>query len=489
MPTVHAQPSRTPDALRTRSACPTTVDGAPTGARPVEPLSGRFLAPLMIGSTLNPINSSLIATALVPIGQAFGVTGGRTAILIAALYLASAVAQPTMGRLAESFGPRRVFVAGSALVLAGGVLGTAAGDLTALLVSRVLLGVGTAAAYPTAVLMIRRYAGDKSPGAALGGLSISANIAVVLGLPLGGLLVGLTGWRATFLINVPLSLVAIGTALVWLPRDQRGAPRSLRSGLQSLDVPGIVLFGATLSALLVFLMSLREPAWWAGALALVLAAALVAWERRATGPFLDVRSLVRNGALTLTYLRTGAVMFGSYCVMYGATQWLQEPRGLDATTTGLLLLPMTATAALISGPIARRNLVRTPLLLATLGSLVVAAGFLVLQTSSPLLLILLLTTVLGLTLGLAGIGNQAALYAQARPEQIATAAGLQRTATYLGAIGSSSLISFAYADGVTDASLRTIACTLLAVAGLTAVMVLADRGLPRRLVPGGGHTG
>lgn len=84
---------------------------------PERPFSWRFTVPLFIGSALNPINSSLIATALVPIAHGLGVSIGRTAALVTALYLASAVAQPTAGKAAEVFGPRRVFLVGIGLVL------------------------------------------------------------------------------------------------------------------------------------------------------------------------------------------------------------------------------------------------------------------------------------------------------------------------------------------------------------------------------------
>src|SRR5579859_755329 len=107
------------------------------------PFSPRFVAPLLMGATLNPVNSSVIATALVAIAAAVGVPIGQTAVLISGLYLTSAIAQPTAGRLAEEFGPRRVFVAGIALVLTAGVVGAFAHSLTMLVVARVLIGAGT----------------------------------------------------------------------------------------------------------------------------------------------------------------------------------------------------------------------------------------------------------------------------------------------------------------------------------------------------------
>ena len=98
---------------------------AASGAAPASdrPFSWRFTTPLFLGSALNPINSSLIATALLPIAHGLGVPVGQTAALVTALYLASAIAQPTAGKAAEVFGPRRVFLVGIIAVGAGGLVG------------------------------------------------------------------------------------------------------------------------------------------------------------------------------------------------------------------------------------------------------------------------------------------------------------------------------------------------------------------------------
>ena len=67
----------------------------------------RLLAPLILGAILNPINSSIIASALVPIGVAFGAPAPRTAWLVSALYLATAIGQPLVGRLVDTCPGRR----------------------------------------------------------------------------------------------------------------------------------------------------------------------------------------------------------------------------------------------------------------------------------------------------------------------------------------------------------------------------------------------
>lgn len=82
----------------------------------------RFVAPVLIGPVLNPINTTMISVALVPISRDLGIPTSRAIWLVAGLYLASAVAQPVMGRFADLLGPRRIYTAGLVGVLVAGVL-------------------------------------------------------------------------------------------------------------------------------------------------------------------------------------------------------------------------------------------------------------------------------------------------------------------------------------------------------------------------------
>src|SRR5689334_24309717 len=76
----------------------------------------KLIAPMVLGSILNPINSSIISVALIPIGQAFGVSPTQTAWLVSALYLATAIGQPVVGKLIDIFGPRLLFLIATSLV-------------------------------------------------------------------------------------------------------------------------------------------------------------------------------------------------------------------------------------------------------------------------------------------------------------------------------------------------------------------------------------
>jgi MFS family permease len=321
--------------------------------------SWRFLTPLYMGSTLNPINSSLLATALVPIATGLHVTVGSTAILITSLYLASAIAQPTAGKLAEEFGPRRVFIAGIILVAIGGILGGLGHRLMTLMAARILIGVGTSAGYPSAMLMIRRrseLAGlTAPPGGVIGGLQIAGTVTTALGLPIGGVLVSAFGWRTTFLVNIPFALAALVMVMMWIPRDAPlEAARGFKQIAGRIDLTGIVGFAAAMSALLGFLFSLPQPKWPLMIAGVLFGAGLVAWELRTSRPFVDVRLLATNGALCRTYVRFAMLTLCAYSVIYGLSQWLQAAHGIAPGEAGLLLFPMSIVSMLITRPVSKR---------------------------------------------------------------------------------------------------------------------------------------
>ncbi len=449
-----------------------------------QPFSWRFTTPMFLGSALNPINSSLIATALVPIARGVHVSVGRTVALVSVLYLASAIAQPTFGKLAEEFGPRRVFLTGITLVLAGGLVGGFAHSLTILVIARALIGIGTSGGYPSAMLMIRRRAESVGmgtpPGGVLGGLQIAATAAVALGLPLGGVLVNAFGWRSVFFANVPVTVVALALGAAWLPRDPALASSlSARQIARRIDLTGIAAFGGAIAALLVFLDGLPHQHWVALALAAVLAIALVVWELRATPAFFDVRLLATNLALSRTYLRFALTSLCVYTVLYGVSQWLEAVRGYSAQDAGLLILPMAALSAVLIRPISQRNLVRGPLIAAAVSSIGGAIGVLLLGTSTPVIGIVAITLIFGVTLGTFAPGNQTALYTQVDPQKIGTAAGLLRTFGYMGSIASAAILSVVFHNHVSDHGLHAIAAIMIGASVIVLLFTLADRSLRR----------
>jgi predicted MFS family arabinose efflux permease len=308
-----------------------------------------------------------------------------------------------------------------------------------------------------------------------------------VGPTLGGLLVGLFGWRGIFAVNLPVALVAFATALIWVPAD-RVRDKSAKAGREpaargalwrSLDPLGIGLFSTALTLLVFFLSDLSHPAWWLLAPFAVVSGVFARWQLRGKQPFIDLRMLAKNGALTRTYLRHGLSYLLIYCVLYGFTQWLEEGRGFSSSKAGLVLLPMSVAALVCSLLGARTKGLRGPLTLASVLLLAGASLLAFIGGQTPLAVLLLAGACFGIPQGLIGTSNQAAVQAYSPAGSIGSAAGLQRTAQYIGAIAASSLIALAYGQKATDSGLHLMAGVSAGLGVLLIVVTLTDRALRR----------
>lgn len=370
---------------------------------PRHPASRRFdrrlIAPMILGSVLNPINSSMIAVALVPIGAALGASPSRTAWLVSGLYLATAVGQPVIGRLVDLYGPRRLYLVGTGLVGLAGLFGALSPTLGVLIAARVLLGIGTSAAYPAAMRLTRDEAkrtGEESPTGVLTALAVANQTVSVIGLALGGLLIGVGGWRTIFTVNVPLSAACLVLGALHLPKGRPGgrtggeaadgavvggeaaggeatsgesavgapgpgapgpgapgpgapgsgapgndAPANGGQGIDApgidvpgIDAPGMALFTVTLVSLMLFLMAPRLDHWYLPLLSVAFGAGFAVRELRVPGPFIDLRLLGGNIPLMVTFVRQFLAFTTMYGFMYGYTQWLEEGRGCPPPPPG-----------------------------------------------------------------------------------------------------------------------------------------------------------
>ncbi|MGO9045364.1 MAG: MFS transporter [Xanthobacteraceae bacterium] len=446
------------------------------------PFGFTFIAPLALGATLNPINSTMLSTALVPIAQSLHVDIADTGWLIAALYLTTAVAQPTMGRLVDLLGPRRIYLASLILVAAAGLCGRLASSLTGLVAVRVLLGVGTSGAYPAAMRIFRERAdatGSKPPRVAMGILTLAAVSTTAVGPVIGGVLTSAFGWQSIFTVNVPLALVAALLVLVWTPRDRMPAG-ALPRLMEDVDLTGIALFALFLLSLMAFLMNLKtRPLWLALAGAVIFGVALVVHSRRRQQPFIDVRMLARNQPLTMTYLRAGAISMIVFSVYYGFAQWLQSAAGLSSAAAGLVTLPMSVVAAGSSLTGVRTKGLRAPFLVSIGAALAGCACLLLVDSETPVWIVAVAFTFFGVPLGAFSTATQAAVYIQAPAEEIGSAAGLQRTAQYIGAIAAASLLAAIYGQRASDHGLHSLAAVMGAFGAVLFIVTLFDRTIPR----------
>ncbi|WP_432183383.1 MFS transporter [Streptomyces tendae] len=459
---------------------------------------------MLLGSVLNPINSTIIAVALVPIGRALGAPASQTAWLVSALYLATSLGQPVVGRLIDVFGPRRLFLLSTGLVGVAGVVGALAPDLGVLIGARVLLGFGTCAGYPAAMALVRSEAertGRDSPGGVLTALAVANQTIAVVGPLLGGLLIAVGGWRTTFALNVPLAVAAVLLGLLRLPKADPKADSEAEPGAEPttrptggttrrgslaarLDLPGMMLFAAMLVSLLLFLMNLHLRDWYLLALAAAAGAAFAVRELRAATPFIDLRVLGGNTPLLATYGRALVAYVVAYSFLYGFTQWTEEGFGLTPFHAGLAQIPMFLLAIGVSIVSGRSTSVRGKLLLGAVGQIVACLVILMLGGDSPLWMLLLVALIFGVPQGLNNLALQNSVYFQADPERTASSAGLLRTFAYIGSMVASSATAASFGQHADTGGLHRLAWVMLGAGVLYLLLTLFDRTLGRAAATG-----
>jgi MFS family permease len=443
-----------------------------------------LLVAVSSGSVLNPLNSSMIAVALVDITRAFKLSFAGASWLISAYYLASAVGQPVMGRLGDLIGRRRVFLAGLVVVGLSGLAAAVAPTFGLLVAARVVQACGSSALYPAGVGILREADVDRR-AQALGVMSIVASVSAAIGPTIGGALVGWQGWPTIFLVNLPAVAVSLALALIALPRDDRPwiSPGAL---LRQFDLPGAGCFSAALAFLLAFLVSLHDsPAWWALGLSILAAVVLGYVERRRDRPFLDLAALRANRVLVGVYAGQALANFVFYAIFFGIPSYLQAARGDGAETAGLIMMPITVLAV-VTTPFAARLVDRHgSQLVLSAGSVALVAGALVLLAVRPGLSdagIAGLLALTGIGVGCTNLALQTAMYDAAPAAEMGAASGLFQTARYIGTMLAAGTLGVVFGERIDAAQLHQLALILGAAAVMLTVSTLR-RPRPVRLAP------
>jgi len=237
---------------------------------------------LLTGALMPSLNTFIVTIALPAIRAALGASDSETNLIIAGYSSAYAVCLVTGGRLSDLYGRRFMYLAGMAAFTLCSLLCGLAPNSFLLAVARILQGATAAMIAPPVLAALRSlFTGEEIPWA-LNIYGTGVGVAVAGGQLLGGVLIaadiGGLGWRAAFLINVPIGLAAILAALALVPES--GGSEKPR-----LDIYGVLLLSAALGCLVVGLSIGREQGWSPLVLGLIAASPLLlalffAYEKR-----------------------------------------------------------------------------------------------------------------------------------------------------------------------------------------------------------------
>ena len=187
--------------------------------------------------------------------------------------------------------------------------------------------------------------------------------------------------------------------------------------------------------------------------------------------------LVANKALSATYLRFGVTCVLSYVVLYGFAQWMEASLGYTPTEAGVATLPLSITSTITTLVAGRTKTLRAPLMLAAFMLLLGCGGLFLLNDGASRVGIGIVGIIFGVAQGTNSVANQVAVYEQAPANEIGTAAGLQRTAGYLGAVAASSLLACFYGRHATTAGLHSLALTMMVPSALLCAGTALDPSL------------
>jgi DHA2 family multidrug resistance protein len=304
------------------------------------------LGTLMIGTFMAVLDATIVNVALAKIMTAFGVDVEKVEWVATAYMLAFAVLLPTSSWIAVRLGHKRTYMLALLLFTAGSALCGLAWNEDALILSRIIQGLGAGCIMPVAMTIVAEVFPPEQRGQALGIWGISGAASATMGPTIGGYLVDYIGWRSVFYVNLPVGLV--GTALVLVVLREIPARRAGR-----FDFLGFVTMSVGLSSLLLALAQGQSKGWDSTyirvceCVAVTGLAVFVWWEFRQSEPLVDL-SLFRSAGfsvINLIALIFGVGMFGSTFLL---PIFLQNMLGYPALLAGLTLLP----AGLVMGVVA-----------------------------------------------------------------------------------------------------------------------------------------
>jgi EmrB/QacA subfamily drug resistance transporter len=453
-----------------------SVEPGSAKATDADPRSRWLLIALAVGAFISMADATIVSVALDPLVRHFAVPLSAGQEVLSVYLVAITATLPTLGRLGDRFGRRRVYLAGFAVFAAGSVLAALAPSFGVLLTARAVQAIGGGVLTAGSLSLIAQHAPRGRTGRSVAMLVITQALAGLAGPPLGGLLVAVGGWQAIFWAGVPMAAVGAGLAVRFLPRADERRP-------VKLDIAGSILTATLLLGIGAGIASIAGPVvgdagpeiWFAVAwISLLL---LVPTELIARRPLIDGR-LLRNArfaaATMATLLSTGTLMSCFALLPY----WLEQAHGAEPIVAGLAFIPIAVGIGATSRRAGRlSDAGRTRLSTAT-GMGLAAMGFGLAATAAHLdawWLLLLGLLVLGLGNGYFSSPNTAAAIRVAPRDALGSAAGFLSTARNAGVIVGLAVTGAVYTSTVhgTAAAADAVATGVFAVAAAVCLVVAA----------------
>ena len=437
------------------------------------------VAAVCVGAFMGQLDASIVTVALPTLQRTFHVGVGEVTWVGLSYLLVLVATVVAVGRLADMWGRKLLYVYGFGVFIIGSALCGMAPSLGWLIGFRALQAVGAALLQANSVAIIVLAVPTPSLGKAIGIQGAAQAIGLALGPTVGGLLLATGGWRLIFFVNVPFGLLGMIAGVLLIPRS-----RNLQDRVP-FDWLGFTMFFPAVVALFVAVTFGNARGWTSPSIVgllvggSILVVAFLFRERRCVQPMLDLQLFrqSRFSAGITSGLLSYLVMFG---VLFLIPFYLERGVGLGSGRAGLELMVMPVALGM-TAPLAGRIADRVGARPLTVGGMMCVAGGLValaaLRPGTALFLVLL--AIVGMGMGAFTPPNNAAVMGSVPADQAGLASGVLNMTRGMGTSlglavtglifeatggGSTSSGTVDHAFSVTSLTLAGIAL----VAGLTA---------------------
>ncbi len=427
------------------SAPQRTAPTAPTDDQQSRPWPALWA--LVIGFFMILVDTTIVSVATPTIIAELN-AGVSEAIWVSSAYLlAYAVPLLITGRLGDRYGPKKIYLLGLVTFTLSSLACGLVGSVTPLIIARVVQGLGASLMTPQTMATITRLFPANERGKAMAIWGAVAGIATLVGPVVGGLLLDSLGWEWIFFINVPVGVIGFILVVKFVPLMDVNQHR--------FDWLGVALSAVGLFCIVFGLQEADTYEWgtiwgpisvWSlvifGAVVLV---AFVVWQKFNRGEPLLPLELFSDRNFTVSNIAIVLVGFSVTSMPFALMIWAQAARGFTPTEAALLSAPTAVMSLVLAKPVG--NLVDRihPRLLATIGCALWSASLFglvaVMNTSSPVWLILIPMTVLGISSSFVWGPLSTAATGNLPPLRAGAGSGVYNMARQVGAVMGSAVIA------------------------------------------------
>ncbi|MFD4352801.1 MFS transporter [Nocardia sp. NPDC058518] len=309
------------------------------------------LLTICLGTFMLLIDVTIVNVALPEIAGDLDASFSSLQWVVNAYALAMAALLLGAGSIADLVGHRRIYVGGLILFAVSSLICGISPNPSVLIVARVVQGIGAAAMAATTFPLLNGSYSGRDRGVAYGMWGAIAGASSAVGPILGGILTEAASWRWIFFVNLPLSIIAIVLCVVAL-RDMTET-HSAR-----IDVAGMAAFAVAAASATYALIRANEHSWsdtGTRSMLLVAAVALAAFvviERRSAQPMFDL-ALLRERSFVGVLVAAVTLFLAAFAALMYTSIWLQSVGGMSPIEAGLVGLPLSIMAFLVSGAFGR----------------------------------------------------------------------------------------------------------------------------------------